>query len=390
MTASVSLGEICQFMGGGTPPRKTKEYWNGDIPWATVKDFKSDRISETVEYISRDGLENSASKVVPSGTVLLVTRVGLGKVAVADTDVAINQDIKAVLPSKDVLPEFLLWALKNLGPKIEAKGTGATVKGVTLRDIREMQIPLPSLDEQRRIVDILNRAARIEQLRSQAADRLREFISALFIKMFGDPIDNPNEWDVSILGDIIQGFQSGKNIRAGNGESKFRILKVSAVTGGIFNPFMSKPAPSNYIPPKDHFVHAGDLLISRANTSSLVGATAIVEHEAPYVLLPDKIWRFVWCNNSVIEPAYLHSLLKTSSMRATLSAMATGTSGSMKNISQSRLKTLPILIPPLSLQRRFVDIAMMTRSIRSLSKFSSMATSTLSISLMNGLLRERA
>ena len=186
MTVSVSLGEICQFIGGGTPSRKIKEYWNGDIPWATVKDIQSDRISKTVELISLEGLQNSASKVVPSGTVLLVTRVGLGKVAIADVDIAINQDIKAVFPSKNVLPEFLLWTLKQLGPKIEAKGIGATVKGVTLRDIKEMQVPLPPLDEQRRIVGILNRRAKIERLRKQAAERLRELIPALFIKMFGD------------------------------------------------------------------------------------------------------------------------------------------------------------------------------------------------------------
>ena len=202
MTSTVSLGEICQFVGGGTPSRKIPHYWNGCIPWATVKDFAADRISHTSEFISEEGLIHSASKVVPSGTVLLVTRVGLGKVAISGVDLAINQDIKAIFPSDEVLPEFLFWSLKYLGPEIENKGLGATVKGVTLKDVKDLEIPLLPLTKQRRIVNILNRAAEIERLRKQAQERLREFIPALFIKMFGDPVENPMGWEEALIGDL--------------------------------------------------------------------------------------------------------------------------------------------------------------------------------------------
>ena len=152
------LGEVCDIVGGGTPSRKIPLYWNGDIPWATVKDFRSHRISHTTEFISRQGLDHSASKVVPSGTVLLVTRVGLGKVAMAGVDLAINQDIKAITPCDDVLPEFLLWCLKHLSPEIERKGTGATVKGVTLKDIKDMPIPIPPTDTQHHFASLTARA----------------------------------------------------------------------------------------------------------------------------------------------------------------------------------------------------------------------------------------
>ena len=249
-----------------------------------------------------------------------------------------------------------------------------------------MRVPFPPPQEQRRIVDILNRAARIEALRRRAAERLREFVPALFFKMFGDPVDNPHRWGVSKLGDVIQGLQGGKNVRAGSGRSGYRILKVSAVTDGVFDPMMSKPAPSDYVPPRAHFVRVGDLLISRANTSALVGATAIVEHEAPGVLLPDKIWRFVWRTDSLIEATYLDSLLKTSPMRAALSAMATGTSGSMKNISQSKLKTLPILLPPLCVQRRYTETVEAARAVAGVCGSGTRAAAALTASLMSELL----
>ena len=248
-------------------------------------------------------------------------------------------------------------------------------------------IPLPPLEEQRRIVDILNRAVRIETLRTQAAERLREFVPALFVKMFGDPGDSRNGWNVCRLGDTIQGFQGGRNISAGHGETRFRVLKVSAVTDGIFNPRMSKPVPDGYVPPDNHLVREGDLLISRANTSRLVGATAMVEHPTPNVLLPDKIWRFVWRDDSTIEPIYMDSLFKHASVRAALSKMATGTSGSMKNISQSKLKTLPIPLPPLALQRRYAETVEAARAVARVAESSTTAAAILMASLTSELLR---
>ena len=171
-------------------------------------------------------------------------------------------------------------------------------------------------------------------------------------------------------------------------ETRFRVLKVSAVTEGIFNPLMSKPVPDGYVPPDDHLVRAGDLLISRANTSRLVGATAIVEHAVPNVLLPDKIWRFVWRDDSAIEPVYMDGLFKHASVRAALSKMATGTSGSMKNISQSKLKTFPVPIPPLDLQRRFVEIVGAARALTREGESRTRVAAALLESLMSRLLQD--
>ena len=155
------LGNVCTIVGGGTPSRKVQQYWRGNIPWISVKDFRSDLISEAEEFISKDGLKNSASKIVSPGTLLLVTRVGLGKVAMAGMDLAINQDIKAIMPHNHVLPEFLLWSLKHLGPEIASKGTGATVKGVTLQYVKELEILLPPLSNQQHFVDLVKRSRSI-------------------------------------------------------------------------------------------------------------------------------------------------------------------------------------------------------------------------------------
>ena len=98
----VKLGEVLSFKGGGTPSKKSPEYWGGDIPWASVKDFKTTVLSKTQDSITSLGVSNSATNIIPKGSIIIPTRMALGKVAVNTVDMAINQDLKAV-----VAPDFI-------------------------------------------------------------------------------------------------------------------------------------------------------------------------------------------------------------------------------------------------------------------------------------------
>jgi restriction endonuclease S subunit len=199
---AVLLGDVCKFVGGGTPSRAQSKYFQGDIPWATVKDFKTFLIQDTEEHISELAIADSATNIINPGTVLLVTRVGLGKVAIAGCRLAINQDVKAITPTDDVLPEFLFWFLLAKANDIKQMGAGATVKGVTLNDIKSITMPLPTIAEQLRIVDILSRANGIVQLRREAEKKAAELIPALFLDMFGDPATNPKGLPTKAIKDI--------------------------------------------------------------------------------------------------------------------------------------------------------------------------------------------
>jgi type I restriction enzyme S subunit len=125
------------------------------------------------------------------------------------------------------------------------------------------------------------------------------------------------------------------------------------VISGIYLERESKLAPDDYSPPESHFVNQDDLLFSRANTEELVGATALVGMTNGRTLLPDKLWRFVWAEE--IEPLYVLALFQNRSVRRTLSKLATGTSASMRNISQAKLKDLELPIAPLEKQREFAE-----------------------------------
>ena len=92
----VALGDIVTIKGGGTPDKSEPKYWGGDVPWASVKDFKSTEISSTIDSITDLGVVNSATNLIPAGNLLVPTRMAVGKVAINTIDLAINQDIKAL------------------------------------------------------------------------------------------------------------------------------------------------------------------------------------------------------------------------------------------------------------------------------------------------------
>ena len=155
-----TLGEVCDVIGGGTPPKDKPVFYSGDIPWATVRDLKQEVITSTEFKITKEAVKSSATNIIPNGNVVIATRVGLGKVCLLGQDTAINQDLRGIVPrnSKTLDVRFLYWWLKSIADLILAEGTGATVQGVKLPFVKSLQVPLPPLPEQQRIVGILDSA----------------------------------------------------------------------------------------------------------------------------------------------------------------------------------------------------------------------------------------
>jgi type I restriction enzyme, S subunit len=205
-------------------------------------------------------------------------------------------------------------------------------------------------------VELLDRAAEIRRRADAARAKARALIPALFLDTFGDPAINPKGWPVVQLGDVVEKIAGGKNIQAGNGVSPYRILKVSAVTSGHLRSEEAKPAPDDYVPPEDHRIRQDDFLFSRANTSQLVGAVAIAHDPPANLLLPDKIWRVIW-KKTQVDPRFAYSLMRTSEFRRIFAVIGSGTSDSMKNISQAKLLRVPMMLPPIGLQLLFSEQA---------------------------------
>jgi type I restriction enzyme S subunit len=165
------LKRIAEFQGGGTPSKDNLDYWGGDIPWVSPKDMKVSVVVDTEDKITPQGVRQSATRFVPAGAVLLVVRSGILvhsiPVALAGREVTLNQDLKALIPRSELLPEYLLYMISGLQKEllVEWRKEGATVESLEIDLVAQTQTPLPSEREQRAIAAFLDReTTRIDAL----------------------------------------------------------------------------------------------------------------------------------------------------------------------------------------------------------------------------------
>jgi len=154
----VSLGNISSdSFGGGTPSTKKSEYWNGDIAWMTSAHINGREVTTGQRYITKEGLRNSASSLVPENNLLVATRVGIGKAAVNKIDIAISQDLTGIiLDQNKSMPEFIFWFIANNPSKLKSLAQGSTIKGLLRDSLLKLKLPLPPLSEQQKIAEILS------------------------------------------------------------------------------------------------------------------------------------------------------------------------------------------------------------------------------------------
>lgn len=297
-----------------------------------------------------------APRLSKNGDIVLGIRASIGEKVIADGEYCLGRGVAGLRAKPDLNPRFLWHWLTHAGPRLASKAKGATFKQVNKDDIGELEIVLPVLAEQRRIAAILDQADALRAKRREALSQLDSLTQSIFTEMFGDPLVNDRAWPQVAVSDFVAGFESGKSIVADDedeSDSPYRVLKISAVTSLEYKPENSKAIPSDYIPPTSHIVRKGDLLFSRANTTELIGATAYVNETPDNLLLPDKLWRFVWFEKPRAAPLYVRHLFQQAKFRHEIGMRASGSSGSMQNISQPKVLSIQVGHPPLNLQQTF-------------------------------------
>lgn len=280
----------------------------------------------------------------------------------------LNQRVCRLEPNpRLLLPSYLKRLIAPELKKIEDRTPFVTVKHLSSKTLLDLECLLPPLPEQRRIADILDKADAIRRKRKEAISTLDEIKLSQFDQWFAAWFTPQAERDYVPVSQVVSRFEGGLNVatpESPTSETKNYILKVSAVTWGVYRPDESKPLPTDFTPPAEHIVRKGDLLFSRANTTELVGATVFVFQTPPNRVLPDKLWRFVWKNPSEVEPLFVWALFNHPKIRYEIGRRATGTSGSMKNISMEKVMSIRVPWPDIETQRRFARFTMEERKIR--------------------------
>lgn len=213
------LGALCsRIVGGGTPSRNVKSFWEGDIPWATVKDISGFNATDTIEHISKEAIDKSATQVIPSGTIIIATRMSVGNPVIYSVNTAINQDLKALFTKDEVNKEYLVYFLQAITPMLDEIASGTTVKGLSLDVLTKQKVLMPTNEaEQRAIataladVDALIEAKRalLEKKRAIKQGAMQELLTGRR-RLRGFPVtpmkktdigEIPEDWNVCKMGE---------------------------------------------------------------------------------------------------------------------------------------------------------------------------------------------
>ncbi|MBE0862583.1 restriction endonuclease subunit S, partial [Escherichia coli] len=358
----LKIEDFCSTGSGGTPSRAKPEYYEGgDIPWIKSGDLKDSKIYEANEYITAAGLENSSAKIVEKDSILIAMYgATVGRLAILGINAATNQAICNIRPDTTIADmKYLYYFLKSKFSYFVENAVGGAQPNISQGLIKSLEVPLPSLDEQKRIADILDKAAGVCQKREQAIKLADDFLRATFLEIFGDPVKNPKGWKKNKIKkgvlDITSGWSAtGENIPCKSDE--FGVLKISSVTSGIFKPEENKMVDSETIlaSKKLIFPKKGDLLFSRANTRELVAAICMVHQDYDNLFLPDKLWS-IKLDHDLLLPEFFLVLIQNEKIRDLLTKQATGTSGSMLNISKNKFEETEIIFPEINVQKYFCN-----------------------------------
>jgi type I restriction enzyme S subunit len=351
---------------GGTPKRENKEYWkDGNIPWMKISDLTGTYVNESSEKITTEGLDNSSAKLFPEGTILYSIFATIGAIGILNTSAATNQAIAGLVPNNEIInTKYLYYCLKSEHRNVYAKKSHATQDNINLSVLKNHKIPVPPLDTQQRIVDLLDSMEDLRYLRKETLDISDQLIQSVFLEMFGDPAINSKEWEIKSLENLTSHVSSGSTPKGGS--------KVYCDSGILFirsqNVLMNKLSFKDivYIDDTIHhkmkrtWVKQGDVLfnitgasIGRVSYYPGKDDTANVNQHV-CIIRPEK---------EVINPVFLSYLMSMDNFQKKIFATQSGATRQAFNYTQ--IKKFDIVTPPLHLQQQFADFVQSVEDMKS-------------------------
>lgn len=362
----VKLSDVCDISSGGTPSRKNHEYFNGDIPWAKISDIEnadSGVVYTTEEHISTEGLKNIRGKLFPKGTLLFAMYGSIGKVGITGRALATNQAILGIRPRRndEINLSYLKSWFENNKQKLINQGRGVALKNLSATIVRDLEIELPHLDDQKRIAHLLGKVEGLIAQRKQHLEQLDGLLKSVFMEMFGDPVRNEKMHKISTLGPFIRHLTSGgrgwAEYYSPSGKRFIRSLDVQMNRIGSEAPAFVNP-PQNRETERTR-VKSGDVLLTI--TGSKIGRACYVPEafEEAYISQHVAIIR-----TEEINPIYLSFYLSMPTCgQRIIKKQQYGQAKPGINLTQ--ISNFEILEPDISLQNQFAAIVEKVESIKS-------------------------
>ena len=348
----VKLGEVCEILNGFA--FKSLLYVNEGIRIIRITNVQKGYIEDSDPKYYPIEYRNSIEKYILKENDLLMSLTGnvgrVGLISKTMLPAALNQRVACLrtidsLISKEYVFQFLNSDLFE--QSAIRSSNGVAQKNLSTDWLKKVEITYPSVEQQKLITSTLNLIERLICCRKEQNKKLNKLVKSRFNEMFEDYPDSV------FLDTYIKELRAGKSL-AGEENNKNKVLKTGAVSYDYFNSSEVKNLPIDYIPLDEHKVEIGDVIISRMNTSELVGAAGYVwAINSDNIYLPDRLWKVIL--NDRVNPVFLWKLITNEKTKLKIKRISSGTSGSMKNISKSKFLQIRVPLPPLSLQNEFAD-----------------------------------
>lgn len=353
-----SLGELCDIVSGGTPSRSHIEYWDkGSIPWIKIGNIKGKYVSTSDEYITQAGLDGSSAKMLPKGTLLYTIFATLGEVGILTIEACTNQAIAgiSIKHNNEISTDFLYYYLKSKKSYVNKIGRGVAQNNINMSILRALEVPVPNIAEQSRIVSVLDSVASVVTIRQQQLEKLDELVKARFVEMFGDLANPDCQWDSTRLAEACTcsndikcgpfGTQLSKDEYTESGVAVWEIPQIN-------NAFQSKP--THFLTPEKatqlgaYSIISGDIAMSRKGN---VGKCALFPENFADGIIHSDVLR-IRVDKKRVNPIFMLCQLHFST--AVTHQIELVSSGAiMAGVNVTKLKQIYVYIPPKDLQEQF-------------------------------------
>ena len=345
------LGEVCAFQSGGTPSKNKPEYFGGEIPWISTTALNGGKINEAdaVAWITPKAIRESAAKIVPANSIMVGTRVGIGKVAINTVEMSTSQDVISLIGiDKDKwYKPYLCKLLLSKKDYFNSQARGATIKGIKIDVVANIDVPEIDYATQRKVAATLNKIETLIVLRKQQLAKLDELVKARFVEMFGDINVNNKKWMTYPLGElctIVRGGSPRPIERYLGGTIPW--IKIGDATTGE-NIYLNST--------KEYIIQEGVKKSRMIKAGSLIFANCGVSLGFARIITFDGCIHDGWLAMEDIDEKLDKIFLLYSLNQMTEYFRKTAPAGTQPNLNTNIMKMHRQIVPPMEMQKAFIS-----------------------------------
>jgi type I restriction enzyme S subunit len=365
---------IVDMKGGGTPSTTNPALWNGNIPWTRSAAIKSRYITKGEKMITIEGLENSATNLVPKDNLLIASRVSIGNVGINKIDIAISQDLTGIIvdtAKADV--EYLYWFLSKSKQLLVSLAQGSTIQGITKEDLKNIELPLPPLTEQKKIASILSKVDELihksEEIIEQTQRLKKGLTQTLLTKgvghksfktvkfLYGKELAIPEEWQVQRIDSLVRDKNDIKTGPFGSSLKKEFFVSKGYKIYGQEQVISDNFEIGNYYIPEDLFIKMKnyeirpmDVLISLVGTH---GKVSVVPSNIERGIINPRLLKVTF-DQSVALPEFMKIVLSSKLTDMQIQRLSHGLTMDILNLGL--MKKIIFFVPSVAEQQRIVNI----------------------------------